>query len=68
MTMPPTKPRRKGRPDIMTLPEFVAEQRHRLDEFFEMWFANMEDNPADYPGEMSPGEWDEQLEVFHVVP
>jgi hypothetical protein len=56
----------KARVSTMTLAEFMAHERLRLVAFEEMWRANMVENPGNYPGEMSPGDWDEQLEAWRT--
>lgn len=56
----------KMQPSTMTLAEYMAAERKRIDRFEKMWLANMADNPDNYPGEMSPGDWDEQLEAWHT--
>lgn len=50
--------------DNVTLSEFVAQKRHELDDFFAQWCEDMEADPDQFPGEMSFGDWDEQLEAF----
>jgi hypothetical protein len=48
----------------MTLDEFVAEERARLDRFIADYRKQAVEHPDEWPLEMAAGEWDEQLQIF----
>ena len=48
----------------MTLEEFLAAERKRLDEFAAMWREGSTFNTAAFPAVLSPAEWAEHLEMF----
>jgi hypothetical protein len=53
----------------MTLEDFVAEQKRLLDEFKQHWvIKHASPEKENYPLELTPGEWDEQLHLFNVNP
>lgn len=47
----------------MTLDEFLAEQRRRLEAFERMW-REEEEACGTGPVSLLPGDWDEQLQIF----
>jgi len=49
---------------LMSLDEFVQQQRQALEKFEKKWRKEHETNPIVYPGSMMPGDWDEQLNFF----
>lgn len=49
---------------IITLDEFVAEMRERIDKFEKYWEKNNKENPEHFPNKMYSGEWDEQFMMF----
>lgn len=48
----------------MTLDEFVAEERARIDRFLADYRQQAETRPAEFPLAQEPGDWDEQLQFF----
>lgn len=48
----------------MTLEEWVEEQRSLLQLFKGWYLANQRVNPEQFPERLSPGEWDEQAQMF----
>lgn len=51
------------RDDVMTLEEWLADERLRLETFARMWRENHEKQPKIYPMTLSPGTWDEMYRV-----
>ena len=51
----------------ITLHEYVKAEHERLDAFSDMWRRGMKCNGNNYPARMAPGEWDEQLVLFHYL-
>ncbi|MFL7901598.1 hypothetical protein ACJ41P_10725 [Azospirillum argentinense] len=51
--------------DTMTLDEFIAEEKARLDAFAKHWREQQIVMDEDiFPSELPPGEWDEQYRSF----
>jgi hypothetical protein len=48
----------------MTLEEFIAETKARLEKFEQKWHLENSKNPAEWPNEMGRGDWDEQFMIF----
>lgn len=48
----------------MTLDQFVAEEHIRLDRFLANYHRNAIERQHEWPLEMEPGDWDEQLQCF----
>jgi hypothetical protein len=48
----------------MTLEEFVTQQRDLLEHFQAVWSQRQANEPNNYPNELPPGDWDEQLRFF----
>lgn len=48
----------------MTLEEFVTEERQRIDKFVLEVKRVQREQPVKWPEQLSPGEWDEALNVF----
>lgn len=50
----------------MTLHEWIAEERARLDRFEAYWlkYARLKENEEMFPMSMGAGEWDEQFRFF----
>jgi FtsZ-binding cell division protein ZapB len=49
---------------MMTLGEFIEEQKKILDAFEKHWKQNHKLQPENYPLKNETGDWDEQLAVF----
>jgi hypothetical protein len=48
----------------MKLDDFLAQARQQLADFEAFWRAGMKDNPADFPEDLNPGDWYEQLHFY----
>lgn len=48
----------------MTLEEFLAEERARLDRFAASWREEAARQPDRYPLDLEPSDWDEALMTF----
>ena len=49
---------------LMTLGAFIASERKRLEKFERFWKRGQENEPDDFPVELSLGDWDIQYQVF----
>lgn len=50
--------------DILTLEQFVAEQKRRLDLFHKWWLSKQTTDKELYPESLRSGDWDEQFSFF----
>jgi len=49
----------------MTIDEYVKEQKEALDKFKVMWGNGVKDAPDYFPVALTPGEWDEQFQIYN---
>lgn len=50
----------------MTLEGFITEKKLEIEAFERWWIKNHEENPNNFPLELGPGDWDEQLQLFDI--
>jgi hypothetical protein len=51
----------------VTLDNWLAAERERLEQFARYWRDNRESMPDEFPAEMPTGEWDEQYRAYTEV-
>lgn len=45
----------------MTLEQYIAEAKAKIEKFEQEWLEKQKADPANYPNDLSPGDWDEQF-------
>lgn len=49
----------------MQLKEFIESELKLIDHFQRYWKERHEHDPKNFPLDLKPGDWDEQLIIFH---
>lgn len=54
----------------MTLEQYIAELKAKIEKFEQEWLENQKADPDNYPTNLSPGDWDEQFlaAAFDIIP
>ena len=51
----------------VTLDDWLKEEHQRIENFAAMWKLENTSNPENWPNELEPGEWDEQLRAYESM-
>lgn len=54
----------------MTLDQYIEDTQAKLEAFKNKWLEGQKSDPANYPADLSPGDWDEQFlaNAFDIIP